>query len=590
MIILGINSFFEHPAVALLKDGELVFAIEDERLTRVKHGRSFSPYSTYVPYASIFKALEFADIKVSDIDQVAYSYDPWRHLIASLHGCMTGKRILSFRGELNAYMAARNVKKELSEGLTLDVRYLNRWGRKDFQKIPFKNWDHHLSHAASTFFCSGFESSLVVVSDGSGENACTSVYVGEGSTLKKFAQIDMPNSLGLLYSFVTGHLGFQPFGDEYKVMGLAAFGKPTMKQELNKLVHKVDGGRYTVDFERLKNLTPLLGLPRRACDPIEQRHKDLARSLQSVFEDTLMYVVAYHMGATRQKNLCVAGGTFLNCVANYKLLSTIDIDGFFAQPAAHDAGTAIGAAALSWVAAGGQPQIEYDSMLLGTEWSDQQIGMMLKDTNLSYRKLQPNELASTIGDLLAKEYVTAYFGGRMEFGPRALGARSFLASPRSARTQERLNIIKAREQFRPLAPLVREQDYDTYFEGRPNRYMMLAVNAKPRTHEVAPAIVHADGTSRVQIVRKSEDHMLHSILSEFHDRTGIPILVNTSLNTRGRPIDESPVDAIATAFCSGVDYLVLGSYLIDTRRGAGQDFNTESVQSVKRDRLRLSAE
>ena len=572
MKILGINSFFEHPAVALIVDGELIFAIEDERLTRVKHGRVFSPYSTYLPYASIHKALDFAGIQASDIDQVAYSYNRWKHLTGSVTGCLAGNRILPLRGEMSAFAAASNVKRELREALMLNVRYRDKWHRPDFAAIPFREWDHHISHAASAFYCSGFESSLVVVSDGSGEKACTTIYEGRGKALRKIGRMNMPNSLGLLYSFVTEHLGFQPFGDEYKVMGLAAYGKPSMLAEIRRLVTKLSGGRYKIDFKALRQLDRILGPARSARDPITSHHENLARSLQHCLEDILLHVVGYHLARTKQKNLCVAGGTFLNCVANHKVISALKIEGFFAQPAAHDAGTAIGAAALSWISRGGQPQIKYNSMLLGTAWTDKEIEATLHDSNIAYRKVPEGSLASEVADLLHREKVVAYFQGRMEFGPRALGARSFLASPKSAKTRERLNIIKAREQFRPLAPIVTEEAFETYFEGRPNRYMMLAVPAKDLTKDVAPAVVHADGTSRAQTVRRQDDEMLHEILCQFQQRSGIPILVNTSLNTRGKPIDENPADALATAYCSGVDCLVIGSFVVEIPRSqpAGQ--------------------
>lgn len=563
MKIIGINSFFEHPSVALVVDGELVFAIEDERLTRVKHGKAYSPYTAYLPYSSIYKALEFANLKASDIDEVAYSYDRRLHLVASVYGCLTNKRFSSLRQELAAYSSAGNVKRELIEAPALSSRYTDRWQQDDFARVRYREWGHHLSHAASAFFCSGFEKSLVVVADGSGEHACTSIYVGSGATMKKSTSIALPHSLGFLYSFVTKHLGFQPFGDEYKVMGLAAYGEQTMMDEMWQLARPEKDGRYSVDIRRLTRLSDILGPARAPTDELSQRHQDIARSLQACLEELLLHVVTHHLKDTGQRNLCVAGGTFLNCVANHRLAAELDIDGFFVQPAAHDAGTAIGAAALSWIANGGAPQLSYGSMLLGTEWSDDAIEAALKDAAVNYRVVPRAALAEEVARLLYQEKVVAFFQGRMEFGPRALGARSFLASPRSASTRERLNIIKSREQFRPLAPIVREEDFVTYFDGRPNRYMMLAIPAKDAAVKTAPAVVHADGTSRVQVVRRQDDSLLHDILSAFSRESGIPILVNTSLNVKGRPIDESPFDALASAFCSGVDSLVIGSFVVD---------------------------
>jgi len=567
MNILGINSFFEHPSVALIVDGELVFAIEEERLTRVKHGKAYSPYTAYLPYASIYAALKFSGLNAADITNVAYSYNGAKHIRASITGALGGRRIKSLRQEIAAYMSLKNVRRELVENHILPVRYHDFWRRGDFASARFQEWDHHLSHAASAFYCSGFDRSLVIVADGRGEGSCTSVYIGNGGKLTKIASVDLPHSLGFLYSHLTYHLGFQPFEDEYKVMGLAAYGEPEFSSEMAQIIELLPEGRYRLNSSATSNLGGLLGPVRKSWEPLEQRHKNIARSVQGALEEALEHVVSHHLAQTGERNLCVAGGTFLNCVANARLSLLPAVDGFFVQPAAHDGGTAIGAAALTWSAAGKSPQLRYSSMLLGTEWSDEAIERALKETNLAYSRRSNQELIDETAKLLHDEYVVAFFQGRMEFGPRALGARSFLASPRSARTRERLNIMKAREQFRPLAPLVLDEHFDTYFEGRQNRYMMLAVKAKEATQISAPAIVHADGTSRVQVVREQDDKLLFAILTGFASKSGLPILINTSLNIRGKPIDESPIDAVASAVCSGVDAIVIGSFIVDLKRG-----------------------
>ena len=562
MKILGINSFFEHPAAALLVDGELVYAAEDERFTRVKHGKKYSPYTAYVPYAAIHSGLKHCGLKASDIDLVAVSYDRWRHLRASVTGCLTGRRLSSLREEFAAWRAAGQVRRALVENHELPRRYRSVWRTGDFAGTAYVEWDHHLAHAASAFYCSGFERSLVVVADGSAEKACTSIYLGEGGRLSRIDSIDLPHSLGFLYSFVTGHLGFEPFGDEYKVMGLAAYGEPSRVDSVRQLLQLEPGGRYRIDMKKLRSLEAVFGPAREADEALTQDHKDIARSLQFCLEEALIHVVGHHIRIRGEENLCVAGGTFLNCVANAKLARLEGVTGFFAQPAAHDAGTAIGAAALSWAAAGGAPQIRYDSMLLGPAYCDDSIETVLKEARVAYRKLPREALIAETANRLNDEEVIAFFQGRMEFGPRALGARSFLASPRSDRTRERLNIIKGREQFRPLAPLVTEAAYDRFFDGVPNRYMMLAVTAREEAARLAPAVVHADGTSRAQLVRRCDDSFLHDLLTAFEARSGIPILVNTSLNVRGRPIDEAPVDALASAICSGADTLVIGSFIV----------------------------
>jgi carbamoyltransferase len=569
MNILGLNSFFENPSAALVVDGELVFAIEDERLTRVKHGRAYTPYAAYLPYDSIYAALKFAGLKASAIDEVAYSYNRYIHLGASVVGCTTGRRLKSLRQEISAFHSIKNVYRELVENHTLTTRYGNLWQRGDLRNAGYREWDHHLTHAASAFFCSGFDRGLVVVADGRGEDSCTSVYLGSGSKLNKIASINLPHSLGFLYSFFTQHLGFQPFEDEYKVMGLAAYGEPEFMPQMTRLVRLEPTGCYTLDAAAVRNLTDVFGPARRPGEELTQHHKNLARSLQTMLENALIHVISYHLKSTGERTLSVAGGVFLNCLANAKLARLPGVEAFFAQPASSDAGTAIGAAALTWIERGGAPQLRYSSMLLGTEWSDQAIERALKESSLPYRSVPRDLLAEQTAALLNDEYVVAFFQGRMEFGPRALGARSFLASPRSPYTRERLNIIKGREQFRPLAPLVLEAEYDTYFDGYPNRYMMLAVQARDAARERAPAIVHADGSSRAQVVRRQDDALLFDILTAFAARSGVPILINTSLNVRGKPIDESPVDALASAVCSGVDAVVIGSFIVDLRAALG---------------------
>ena len=565
MNILGINSFFEQPSVALLMDGQLVFAIEDERLTRVKHGRVYTPYSPYLPYDSIYAALKFANLKATDINKVAYSYSRSAHLKASITSALGRRRMKSLSQEIAAYRTVGNVQRELVENHTLSTRFSDRWQDGDFAGVDFREWKHHLTHAASAFFCSGFERALVVVADGRGEKSCTSIYLGNGSNLTKIDSIDLPHSLGFLYSHLTYHLGFQPFGDEYKVMGLSAYGRPAFMDQMAELVTLEPNGRYRTHVRGADHLTAVFGDPRAPKGKITQAHKDIAHSLQAMFEIAIQHVVAHHVKATGERRVCVAGGTFYNCVSNAKLARMEGVDESYLHPAAGEAGTAIGAAALSWIEAGGAPQIQLPSMLLGTEWSDDEIKAALQEARLPYRQVGAEALAEETAKLLHEECVVAFFQDRMEFGPRALGARSFLASARSTSTREKLNVIKGREQFRPLAPLVLDAYFDTYFDGVPNAFMMMAVKAREATRQNAPAVVHADGTSRVQVVKQTDNALLYEVLEAYARKSGVPILINTSLNVRGKPIDESPVDALASAVPSGVEALVIGSFIVDLR-------------------------
>jgi carbamoyltransferase len=562
MIILGINSFFEHPAVALIRDGELVFAIEDERLTRIKHGKSYTPYRTYIPFDAMHAALRSQGIASRDLDGIAYSYDSRRHLRSSILGSLSGRRYSTFGEEWAAYRSAVKVPTVLASNFDVPYRYRDRICASDIAKVPYREWDHHLSHAASAFFCSGFDEALVVVSDGSGEEACTSVYVGRGAKLTRIAEMRLPDSLGLFYSFITQHIGFEPFSDEYKVMGLAAYGKPTFKREMERLVTLVPNGGYRVDAPSLRNLELLLGPRRKPETSLDGPYSDIAHSAQARLEEVLEHILSHHLRATGMNKLCLAGGVFLNCVANSRLAALKEVEDIFVQPAAHDAGTAIGAAALSWIQAGGSPQLKYDSFFLGSAYKDEEIEQALRQARARYVRLNGETAASKIADLLAAERTLAVFRGCMEFGPRALGHRSIIASPRSARTREQLNELKVREQFRPLAPIVTSEAFGDYFSGTPNRFMMMTSQVREDAFDRIPAVVHADMSARVQVVRTEDDPFLHDVLTHFANHTGTPVLINTSLNVRGLPIDESPVHALSTFYTSGLDFLLIGSFLV----------------------------
>lgn len=561
MIVLGINSFFEHPSAAIIVDGELAFAVEDERFTRIKHGRKYTPYKTYIPWDSIHAGLKFLGLKSGDIDEIAYSYDH-RHHLRSIWGCFTGKRLSSFREELTAYRAAVNTKAAIRSGYEVPERYKDVIDVEGLKRIPFRVWDHHLSHAASAYFCSGFESSLIAVADGSGENSTTSFYLGKQSELKKIGEMNLPDSLGFFYSFITKHLGFEPFSDEYKVMGLAAYGKPTFKSEMEALLPSQPNGKYKLDMNRLANLKDYFREQRKSDSELEQVHFDIACSAQWRLETVISEMVSYYLNKTGENKLCLAGGTFLNCLANARLYELSEIEDIFVQPAAHDAGTAIGCAALCWIKNGGAPQLRYDSMFLGTSYSDQSIKSVLSNAGLDYRFLDGREKVETLVNLLREDKIIGVFRGRMEFGPRALGNRSIIASPKSESMLRKINEIKKREQFRPVAPIVAADSFDDFFEGCSSRYMTFTVKVKDQVRHKIPAVVHVDGSARAQIVSERDDPFLYSVLKSFGEKTGTPVLVNTSLNVLGRPIDESPADAIASLFVSGLDYLLIENYLV----------------------------
>ncbi|CAN7653660.1 hypothetical protein LJR230_004909 [Trinickia sp. LjRoot230] len=563
MIILGVNSFFAHPAVAIVQDGELVFALEQERVTRVKRGRQYAPYKTHLPYESICAALTHTGLRFADIDEIAYSHNPWAHVVASC-ACLAGKRPSSLRDELAAFTNVLNIKRKLQRPDDIPPRHADILAPFDFAtRTRFRNWDHHLSHAASAFFCSGFDESLVIVADGSAQRACTSIYAGEGGVIRRVASVPLSRSPGFFYSLITAHLGFEPSTEEYKVMELAAYGKDRYLHDLRHALGSASTGRYRIDMSRLTQLEFILGDKRMPCETIMQRHMDIACSAQTLLEQTLLDVLSSYLQQTGLRKLCAAGSVFLNCAANGRIARLPGLDDYFVQPAAHDAGTAIGAAALSAIRLGAPPQLRYASMSLGTEYRDGDIIRALAVARLCYRQIPHKALPTALARLLANGKIVALFRGRMAFGPSTLGRRGLLASPNARDACNKLNAINGYEHARPLAPLIREEDYNRFFEGPANRHMMFAVRARPETLQVAPAVVHADNTARAGIVRQADEPFLHETLSCFYEATGVPMLVNASLNVCGQPIDESPSDAICSFLTSSADALLIGNCLVE---------------------------
>ncbi|KRV46481.1 hypothetical protein AQ490_11320 [Wenjunlia vitaminophila] len=562
MIILGVNSYFEHPSVALVRDGELLFAAEDERFTGIKHGRRYSPYHSYLPIDAAYRALDHTGISFHDIDEIAYSYHRWRHL-RSLWGCLTGRRLSTLREELAAFAGLACLPAALRSGYDVPQRYRHLMRPEDIRGVPFREWPHHLTHAASAFFCSGWDEALTIVCDGAGENACTSVFVGRGRRLRTVAEQVVPDSLGLFYSLVTRHLGFEPFADEFKVMGLAAYGEPRFADEFARVLPLLPDGRYRLDLRRLRALDRRVAPARSPGAPLERVHRDIARSAQQRLEEALEHIVTHYARTTGLRRLCLAGGTFLNCVANGRIAALGLFDDVFVQPAASDAGTAVGAASLSAIRRGAPAQLSYDSFCLGTAHPDRAVEAAFTQAGLEAQWLTEAEVTERLADRLARGRIAAVFRGRMEFGPRALGNRSLLAAASDPGMRDRLNRVKGREDFRPVAPIVPWEAFDDYFSGHPDPYMLFTGSAKDKAKERTPAAVHVDGTARVQAVRAEREPFLHRLLCRFADRSGDPVLINTSFNVRGKPIVESPQEALACFLGSEVDCLSMGGWFYE---------------------------
>jgi carbamoyltransferase len=424
---------------------------------------------------------------------------------------------------------------------------------------------HHLAHAASAFHPSPYRRAAVLTLDGRGEKATTGYAVGDGNRLEWLGQVHMPHSLGILYEQVTGYLGFLHSCDEYKVMALASFGKPRFVKEFRDIVRLGPAGQYVIAPPRLEER---FGPPRLRGGPLDQRHYDVAHSLQVVLEETVLELAGWLHNESGCADLCMAGGVALNCVMNARLRDRGPFRDIWVQPAAGDAGTALGAAL--WVDARerGSSERPYtmDHAFLGPEYTDDEIEAFLRWSKLPYRKLA--DVAGDTADLLVRDKVIGWFQGRLEFGPRALGARSILASPIHADMQARLNDIKDREDFRPVAPVVLEEEAGNWFVGaRVSPFMLFVFDVPPEKADRIPAVRHVDGTARIQTINRAQNPRYYDLLKAFAARTGVPVLVNTSFNTRGEPIVCTPRDAVESFWTSPLDALVIGSFLVEKAQG-----------------------
>jgi len=563
MIILGINSFFEHPSVAIISDGKLLFSIEEERLSKIKGGKRYTPYSIYTPFRSIYTGLKFLNIKIEDVDVITYSYDKWYHFRESLNA-LFGKRYSTFSDEMCAMESLLNIKKALYSEYEILQYMSDRISTEKLKKIPFVTYDHHLCHAASAFYCSGYNKSLVFVADGCGEGNGTTIYVGKNGKLKKIKEFKLPHSLGFLYTMITKHLGFNTFADEYKVMGLASYGNATYEKEFKKIINYNKNGEYKINKNALFQLENIFGPARTAKEQIEDKHKDIAKSLQNVLEHVLLNLLNYFQLKTGIKNLCMAGGVALNCVANGKISDQNIFENIFIQPAASDAGTSIGAAALYNAKVNPKnAQLSYENMYLGTSYSNDEILRCIEEAHISYKYLKDEELIRVVARLISEDKIGGIFRGRMEAGPRALGNRSVIASPISKNMLSRINNLKGREMFRPIAPIVKADTFTQYFEGERNEYMLFTCNVKNEAKKLIPAVTHIDNSSRVQIVTHKSNKFIYKLIDEFENISGVSVIINTSLNFKGQPIVENPIDAIGNFYTSGLKFIVIGNYLLE---------------------------
>jgi carbamoyltransferase len=573
MYTLGINAAYHDQAACLVRDGQVIAAAEDERFTHIKHGKRPVPFSTWeLPFHAIDYCLREAGIALTDLDHVAYSYDPnlllGRHrddpmVAIPLHDLRTPTEWESPWDPL-FLSSIVNAPAQLMDGAPHHLQERFRGARSARYRWHFVA--HHLSHAASAFHASPFDRAAVLTLDGRGERATTGYAVGNGADLEWLGQVHVPHSLGILYEQVTSHLGFLHSSDEYKVMAVASYGKPRFADEFRGMIHLGEHGDYRIDPPRLEER---FGPARLRGGPLEQRHFDLAHSLQIVLEETVLELSRWLHSASRCDELCMAGGVALNCVMNARIRDRGPFKNIWVQPASGDSGTALGAAL--WVDAKERPDGArswmMDHAFLGPEYDEAEIEDFLRWSKLSYRRLAnvPEEVAA----ILEQDRVIGWFQGRMEFGPRALGARSILASPIHAEMQARLNDIKDREDFRPVAPVVIEEEAENWFVGaRASPFMLFVHDVRPEKADMIPAVRHVDGTARIQTINRSQNPIYYDLLKAFQARTGVPVLVNTSFNTRGEPIVCTPRDAVESFWTSPLDALVIGPFLLEKGKGA----------------------
>ncbi|MFH1727683.1 MAG: carbamoyltransferase [Pseudomonadota bacterium] len=584
MKILGISAFYHDSAAALIQNGKIIAAAQEERFTRIKHDHSF-------PENAINYCLKAGNISGDNLDYVAF-YD---------------KPFLKFERILETYLQYSPL------GINSFIKSIPLWIKKklwikeiiktelDFTgKIFFPQ--HHESHAASAFYPSPFQESAFLTMDGVGEWATTSFGIGNDNKLEILNEINFPHSIGLLYSAFTYYTGFKVNSGEYKVMGLAPYGEPKYKDIiLSQLLDLKEDGSFKLNMEYFDFCAGLKmtndkfnklfdSKPRKPEAKLTQKEMDLARSVQEVTEEVIMKITNHVYKETKQKNLCLAGGVALNCVANGKILREGPFTNIWIQPAAGDAGGALGSALFAWHQILGKKRDlkKGDNLQKGSYWgpsfSESEIKTYLDKNDIPYKKLPKQKLADTVADLINDNMVIGWFHGRMEFGPRALGARSIIGDARSSKMQEIMNLkIKFRESFRPFAPSVLAEKISDWFDiDRESPYMLLVAQVKEdlckemTTEErnlfgleklnivrsKIPAITHVDYSARVQSVNKKDNPLYHEIISKFYEKYKCPVIINTSFNVRGEPIVCSPHDAFVCFMRTNMDYLVLENFLV----------------------------
>lgn len=562
MLLLGIHCMGHDTAAAIVQDGRLVYAVQEERKSRICHDGSF-------PSGAIAAALKYVRCTADDLDAVCLSFDPAifireKYLAYNLeHFPHTQDLLLQQVNHLQKCAAMETtVREQLNYAGTV---YCCR---------------HHDAHMASAYYASGYPSAALYSIDGIGEMACSALGLAKGSELSFFEEdtIDFPHSLGLLYSGITDHIGFRDHSDEGKVMGLAPYGDRNRYRELFEAVVQLrDKGRYQLDTDYLAfhhdrhqwfsgKMLEQIGPKRNKGEKLEQHHIDLAAALQAITEKAMLHTAAYLQEKTGEHRLCMAGGVALNCVANGLIRRSTPFRQVFVQPAANDAGCAAGAALYyHYRHRSGQKTVPMPNAYLGDEYSDAEIMDLLREHHITCRV--HDNIYEEVAAALADKKIVGWFNGRSEFGPRSLGNRSILAAPFPADMKDILNSkVKHREGFRPFAPAVCKEDAATYFELEDETpYMTIAAQVKSDHQERLPAVTHVDGSARVQTVCAQQNPAFHRLISTFREHTDIGVLINTSFNVMGQPIVDTPAEALDCFLNTHMDYLVLNARILVTK-------------------------
>ena len=556
MLTLGINYSQMHDSSAgIVRDGELLFAVAEERISRIKHDASF-------PQLAIQACLDFAKVTAAQIDEVCFGWQTagpvYRH---DLKLYATGRWPLSYMNVLNSSRHFLSMWHQESGA----APYRRSFGAN---KRRFRYVDHHLAHAISAYAYSGFDHAAVVVMDGRGAWEATSVWHGRAGRLEHVLTLNWPDSLGLFYAQFTGFLGFVPNSDEWKVMGLAPYGQRGI--DLSRFInpndapYRIHSKTLIGDGTHFSHFTSLLGPPREPESDISDRHKNIAFAVQDACEEAMMSVVKLALQKTGSKNLCLAGGVALNSKANGKIVASGAIEKIFVQPAASDDGVALGAALAPYLDDHGRlPNKPMRHGYWGPSFEDDAIEKALLTYKIRHTKL--SDPAKTAAQLLNQGKILGWFQGRMEFGPRALGSRSIIADPRDPEMNVKVNnAVKFREWWRPFAPSFKKEAAPDYLESAyDSPFMILTAQVRPEKRGVIPSVTHVDGSARPQTVERDVNPLYYRLIDEFGIITGVPVIMNTSFNLRGEAIVHTPTDALRTFFSSGMDALVIGSFLVE---------------------------